>query len=354
MPECILVRPFREARGKFSFAPRQTLGGTAWNLALDLVRQPRRHHDPLYGMAVLFTLLGVGLILIAVLDIFQTLFHPAGRGAMSDWTAHLVWKCFRRIAERYSGVLTYAGPVAILLIISTWTACTLVGFALVYLPHMGSQYVYDPGINPANHRGFWEAMNASIGALMTLSQGMAPKSAWLGLVRGLEAIIGFGLLTASVSWLLSIYPVIEARRSAAERASLLHGAELRNQIDLVHDCGDRAHEWIMALAADIASIRNQMAQFPISYYFHVGEPQTSLAGTLPYLYELADRAVASKAPPARLAATALGGAVEDFLKVLAEVFLRIETTDKQEILKAYAHEHMSDMILRGETISYAP
>jgi hypothetical protein len=219
---------------------------------------------------------------------------------------------------------------------------------------MGSQYVYDPGINPANHRGFWEAMNGSIGALITLSQGMGPKSAWLGLVRGVEAIIGFGLLTASVSWLLSIYPVIEARRSIAERASLLHDAELRNSIDLVHDCGDSAHQWIMAFAADIASLRNQMAQFPISYYFYVGEPQTSLAGTLPYLYELADRAVASKAPPGRLAATALGGAVEDFLEVLADVFLRIETTDKQELLKAYAHEHMSNMILRGETISYAP
>jgi hypothetical protein len=53
-----------------------------------------------------------------------------------------------------------------------------------------------------------------------------------------------------------------------------------------------------------------------------------------------------------LAATALGGAVEDFLKVLAEMFLPIDTTDKQQILKAYAHEQMSDMILRDETISY--
>jgi hypothetical protein len=86
--------------------------------------------------------------------------------------------------------------------------------------------------------------------------------------------------------------VIEARRSVAERASLLHEAELRNDIDMVGDCGDRAHEWIMALAAEIASLRNQMAQFPISYYFYVGEPQTSLARTLPYLYELANRAVA--------------------------------------------------------------
>ena len=312
----------------------------------------RESVSPLYAMAVAFTLIGIALSLVALLDMFQTLFHPAGRGTMSDWAALIVWKCFRRVANTYPGVLTYAGPIGILSIISSWALCTLVGFALLYLPHMGSQYVFDPGINPDNHRGFWEAINSSIGALITLSEGMGPRSAWLGLLRGLEAIIGFGLLTASVSWLLSIYPVLEARRSVAQRASLLHDAELRNDIDMFRDSGDKVHEWIMALAGDLSSLRNQMAQFPISYYFYVGEPQTSLPGTLPYLNELADRAVASGMPATRLAGTALGGAVEDFLKLLAEAFLHIPEKDKRAILTAYAREQMSDMILHEQTIPY--
>lgn len=54
-------------------------------------------------------------------------------------------------------------------------------------------------------------------------------------------------------------------------------------IDLIADCGEHVHNWVMALAADLASLRNQMAQFPISYYFYMGEPQTALAGALPYL-----------------------------------------------------------------------
>ena len=312
----------------------------------------RESLSPLYAMAVAFTLIGIALCLVALLDIFQTLFHPAGRGAMSDWTARVVWKCFRKVANIYPGVLTYAGPVGILSIISSWALCTLVGFALLYLPHMGSQYVFDPGINPANHRGFWEAINSSIGALITLGQGMGPKSAWLGLLRGMEAIIGFGLLTASVSWLLSIYPVLEARRSVAQRASLLHDAELRNDIDMFRDSGDKVHDWVMGLAADLSSLRNQMAQFPISFYFYVGEPQTNLSGTLPYLNELADRAVASGMPANRLAGTALGGALEDFVKLLAEAFLRIPEKDKKAILTAYAREQMSDMILHEQTIPY--
>lgn len=308
---------------------------------------------PLYAMPVAFTLIGIVLTLAALLDIFQTLFHPSARGTMSDWAAHVVWKCFRKVANTYPGVLTYAGPIGILLIISSWALFTLVGFGLLYLPHVGNQYIFDPGINPANHRGFWEAMNSSIGALITLSEGMGPKSAWLGLLRGLEAIIGFGLLTASVSWLLSIYPVLETRRSVAQRASLLHDAELRNNIDMFRDSGDKVHDWVMGLAADLSSLRNQMAQFPISFYFYVGEPQTNLSGTLPYLNELAERAVASGMPASRLAGTALGGAIEDFLKLLAEVFLRIPAKDKKAILTAYAREQMADMIMHGQTIPYA-
>jgi hypothetical protein len=132
----------------------------------------------------------------------------------------------------------------------------------------------------------------------------------------------------------------------------LHNAELENHIDLIADCGDRAHDWIMGMAADLANVRNQMAQFPISFYFYVGEPQTTLAGALPYLYEISERTLPSNDPVVRLAGTALGGAVEDFLDVLAEAFLRTETNDKKAILRAYALEQMSDMMLLERPIRY--
>ncbi len=303
-------------------------------------------------MPAFLTVVGILLIGAAVLDAFQTLFHPAGRGALSDWTARLVWKAFRRLAPRFPGTLTYAGPVAIASIIISWAGFTLLGFALIYLPHMSTQYVFDPGVNPANHRGFWEASAGSLGALITLSEGMEPKSEWLAILRGLEAIIGFGLLTASVSWLLSLYPVLEARRSLAHQATLLHNAERENRVDMFHDCPEHVNDWVMGIAADLASLRNQMAQFPISYYFYMAEPQTALAGALPYLYEMAKRAVATDDAALRLAGTALGGAVEDFLGLLAEVFLRMPDHNKQAILREYAHEQMSDMVLLQRTTPY--
>src|SRR5438874_8412147 len=158
-------------------------------------------------MVIVATSAGLLLIAAALLDIFQTLFHPAGRGAMSDWTAKLTWRLFRLVAPKKPRVLTYAGPTAILLNIVSWAAFTWFGFALIYLPQLATGFDFNQSHSPIAHDGIAEALSLSIGALITLSEGTYAKFHWLQFARGAEAVLGFGLLTASVSWLLSIYPV---------------------------------------------------------------------------------------------------------------------------------------------------
>lgn len=304
-------------------------------------------------MEAFLTCLGVVLIGTAVLDVFQTLFHPAGRGALSDWNAKLSWRIFRSIASRRPRILTYAGPAAILLIIVTWAALTWFGFALIYLPHLSTGFYFGqapPEGSP--HSGILEAMSLSIGALITLSEGAYAKLHWLQLLRGAEAVMGFGLLTASVSWLLSIYPVLESRRAVAQAATLLHNAELENRLDLIRDVSDKAQEWLFDIGQEMATLRNQMAQFPITYYFDMNESETALAGALSYLYELSQRASRAPIPGLKVAGNVLGGAVESFLEMLAADFLGMSIDDKRAILRAYASEQMTDLILRQRTIAY--
>jgi hypothetical protein len=302
-------------------------------------------------MVIVATAVGILLIGVALVDIFQTLFHPAGRGAMSDWTAKLTWRVFRVIAAKRPRALTYAGPVAILLIIVSWAGCTWFGFALIYLPQLDRGFAYSQTAG-GPHKGLIEAMSLSVGALITLSEGAYAKVHWLQLVRGGEAVIGFGLLTASVSWLLSIYPVLESRRAIAQRATLLHHAERENRIDLMKQVPDHAQDWILSLGTDLASLRNQMAQFPITYYFDMGEPETALAGALSYMLELGERASAAQSNGMKIAGAVLGGAVESFLEMLASDFLSIPQNDKHAILRAYASEQMSDLVMPKRTIPY--
>lgn len=295
-------------------------------------------------MAIAVTVLGVLAVGAAMTDVFQTLFHPSGRGALSDWTARLIWKFFRSATRTNRGKLTLAGPFAILSIIFTWVILVVSGFALFYYPHLRSGFVYDPGISSAHQYGIVDALTLSVEALITLSDGMKASLAFLQVLRGVEAILGFGLLTASVSWLLSIYPVLELRRSVAQRATLLHHAEQENNMDVIFDTQEQAQQWLFVLASDLASLRNGMSQFPITYYFSVSESHTSLPGALPYLAQLAERAARTRVPGLRLAATMLGGSVKDFLETTADIFLRIRNCDSEEILRLYAQEHMSEMM----------
>ena len=111
-------------------------------------------------MAFVVTLIGVLLIAGALVDVFQTLFHPAGRGGMSDWTAKLTWRAFRLIARKRPHVLTYAGPTAILLIIVSWAGLTWVGFALIYMPQLANGFEFSHATGGSAHQGIVEALSA--------------------------------------------------------------------------------------------------------------------------------------------------------------------------------------------------
>jgi hypothetical protein len=304
-------------------------------------------------MTIAATAIGGLLIFITIIDVFQTLFHPGIRGALNDWIARGIWKVFRTIAVRWRKTLTYAGPFAILLTIVCWTVLTWFGFALIYFPRLQYGFAYNSSIASAQSGGFTEALNVSLGALITISQGVTPKLGYLRFLYGFEAVMGFGLLTASVSWLLSIYPVLESRRSVAERATLMHNSEIENNLDVTDSSVAHSPDWLIAISSDLVYLRNQFAQFPIAYYFHIGEEKTSLSGALSYLLELSERATTgSKEPAMRAAGTVLGGAVHNFLELIAQEFLSIPEDNKQAILHAYARQQMTDLLLRHKTLTY--
>ena len=78
---------------------------------------------------------------------------------------------------------------------------------------------------PIKNNSFVAAINMSFASLVTASTDMAPAKNWSRFVTTLESIEGFVLITASVSWLLSLYPVLEHRASTAHNARSLYDAE---------------------------------------------------------------------------------------------------------------------------------
>jgi hypothetical protein len=286
---------------------------------------------------------GIAMIGVASHDIFHTLFHPAGRGAMSDQLSRWVWRLVRAAAKKKEDLVTLGGPFIFLSIVATWALLIVVGFALIYHTHMQT-YAVAPGMNPATHMGFLDALNVSLGSLITLAGDFNSRSKLFRLLMGLEAVLGFGLLTASVSWLLSIYPVLEQRHSLAHQATLMHEAERVTGTSIFNMNSSELHTVITEITTEIVILRNSMAQFPVSYYFRGGDKKMSLPGILEYIRGIGLRAAESRDPAIRISGTMLGGAVIDLLHLIADVFLEMPADDPAAVAQAYARDHLRDLV----------
>jgi hypothetical protein len=292
-------------------------------------------------LTLLATLAGAALVLLALRDIFHELFHPGGGGDLSSLLMRTVWRVFRFAAARFPSALEVAGPAALLAVIGGWTLLLVAGWALVYLPHLPAGFAFSPGLDRSEQGGFLDALYLSLVTLTTLGLGdITPKGGWLRALVPLEALVGFGLLTASISWVLSLYPAISRRRTLAHEINLIADAEGAAGVGVVRAGEDSAARALGGLASRLVTVRGDLTQFPVSYYFHSGDERSALPPALPRLARLAEEGGAADRPDAvRLQAAVLRGALDDFAATLASRFLKLESATTEEVLAAYARDH---------------
>lgn len=119
-------------------------------------------------LVIVINALGVGLVTVALRDIFHQLFNPGGSGHLSDVLMHAVWRVFQRASTRRPGALGLAGPIALVVIILSWATLMTVGWALVYWPYMPESFLYSTGLSPSANAGFIDALYFSLLTLATL------------------------------------------------------------------------------------------------------------------------------------------------------------------------------------------
>ncbi|WP_225832344.1 potassium channel family protein [Streptomyces sp. NK08204] len=284
----------------------------------------------------LVTLIGAAVVLIILRDVFHTLWHPTRHGGLSRVVMSLLWRLSTR-GRKSSRTAGLAGPVGMVTVVATWACAVAVGWALVYWPHMPEAFSFSGTLVPSEHSGPVDALYLSLVTVATLGLGdIAPSADWVRIVAPLEALVGFALLTATVSWILGIYPALARRRALALRISQLRRAEpAAGQPD-----SDAGAAVLAQLAADIARTCVDFLQYPESYYFHDGPGDISLAFTLAYAADLAERTGRRKRPDARNAAAVLTTALDDLAVVLDQRFLHTGGT-RQQVLAAYARDHGS-------------
>lgn len=167
--------------------------------------------------------IGIVLVLLALADIFLTVLYPrSNKGVISTPLSKLLWQLFRFAAKiTYCDrdlLLSYCGPVLLVLIVTVWVSLLNVGFALIVWPAFGSEIQSSQGATPTD---FMSALYYSGYALTTLGVGsIVPKTGIYKLLIILEAALGFATFTLTLTYFLSVYSALTRRNTFA--LSLYH------------------------------------------------------------------------------------------------------------------------------------
>ncbi len=283
----------------------------------------------------MIAVVGALLVAIVVRDVFHTLFHPIGHGSIAPLVMKFVWWLLRLFpSDRRIASLT--GPLGIAVVVLTWGAVAVVGWSMIYFAQMPSGFAYGSELDPAQRHAVLDALYVSLVTIGTLGFGdIVPTSPLLRIIVPLEALFGFMLLTAAVSWVLEIYPALHRRRVLALQLSTLR--EAREAIpDLTIDSVPT--DVLTGLAASIVEARNDFTQYGATYYFRDIEADASLAASLVYATTLAAEAADSTHPQTRLAGALISAAVESLADLLNQEFLRFDG-DTASVIRAYAADH---------------
>ena len=294
------------------------------------------------GEAVLSTAAGTALIILALLDVFATLFSRSGRRSLSDTLIRATWVVFRTLSPRRR-LLSLAGPASFLVVVTTWAAMLAAGWALIYWAQMPDGFIHAQELAERDRTSFLDSLYFSLVTLGTLGYGdISPVEGWLRVVAPLEALFGLGLLTAGVSWLLSIFPVLSRRRALAYEICLLE--ETRRDSGAGEPPSPLPAGVYAELTSRLIAVERDLVTFPVTYYFHEDDSRFALPAAMGHLLELAEEAerpgITSEA---RLRAETLRRATDDFAASIGERFHRRVDGSTREALEAYARDHAVDL-----------
>lgn len=284
-------------------------------------------------MSWVLTALGVVLVLLVLLDVFHTLWHPSTSGMLSAYLGRGLWRLSHAGGRDPRPTV---GPWTLVAVLAAWGALVVLGYALVYWPGMDSQFSFSSGLEPAARSDVADAVYLSLVTFATLGYGdIVPAQSWLRFVAPTQALVGFVVLSASITWVLQIYPALGRRRALALQ---LKSLGQQSAVREVPQLDSSAAAGLLAdLAASTGQVRIDLTQYPHTYYFW-DDVVTSLPAWIWQAWELAESGSRSPRADVRFAAGLLSSSLEDLAVLLGKEFLGQEG-DTGAVLKAYRQDH---------------
>lgn len=275
-------------------------------------------------------------------DIFHTLWHPQGFGGLTRGVFAVVWWVTRRV--RWARVHELTGPLALLLTVIVWTVLVVIAWTLFYLPFMPEGFYFSSSLKPAQSSDLVASVYLSLVAVATLGLGdIMPADPVLRMLVPLQALIGFVLLTAAISWVLQVYPALSRRRALARHLTILQATEAASVVR--EGEASIAVQLLTSVHGELGIVEMDVLQHAETYFFRERDPDVSLPAAAPVVEELVEAGRQHERFEVRHAAEALNQALASLAGTLDRGHLR-HGGSTREILRAYAADHQQEPAAR--------
>ncbi len=287
-------------------------------------------------MTFFLTVVGALLVLVALRDIFYTLLRPQGAGTVARAVFSLVWRA-TSAWNRRGHRTEVSGPLGLLGVIGTWTLLVVAGWTLVYLPRMPEGFYFGSSLEPASSSDLVASIYLSLVAVTTLGFGdITPSDPLLRIGAPLQALIGFVLLTAGISWVLQIYPALGRRRAFAQWLATMRTTD---GVEVVRSGEPSIASAVLARASGaLSEVELDLVQYPETYYFREERPDLSLATQIDQALELARAGSVAQAMEVRHAAAVLSEQLDSLARTIALTYLKTGG-DTRQVLDTFAQDH---------------
>src|SRR5437764_2524697 len=227
---------------------------------------------------------GVLLVLFILADVFLTvLYARIGTGIISDHVAKWTWPLFRSVSKLAGGrrgtVLSFCGPVILVVILFVWMIGLTCGMALIIHPKLGTSVVMTGGATPTD---FATAVYLSGTAISTVgTSNFAPATSAMRLFFVANSLIGISVLTLSLTYILQIYSALRERNTLGLKLHVLT-RETGDAAELVAGLGPEGdfhsgYTLLIEAAAELTALKEAHHFYPVLFYFRFRQPFYSVS-----------------------------------------------------------------------------
>jgi hypothetical protein len=228
--------------------------------------------------------LGILLILIILLDIFLTvLYARIGTSIIGSRLGRLVWAAFMKASNaagrRRGAVLSFCGPLILVLLVGLWAVGLTLGAALIMHPELGTSIRASNGETSTD---FITAMYAG-GSSMAIvgASDFTPHTSATRLLFLVNSLVGMSVISLTLTYVMQVYTALQRRNVMAMNIHLLSActgdaAELLARLGPLGQFNG-GYTDLSGVSVEMTEAKEAHHFYPVLFYFRFSDSYHSVS-----------------------------------------------------------------------------